>query len=131
MSEVVLALSACRTSISEFYQGGGDSAPGANNWGCESATGSKYVASITTSPDGLVSATVQNISGVSGQVMTLAPLASATTAATVTNDLGARLFGWRCGSLADGTTVIPKFLPGSCRAPGNSDPASKKGKGKT
>jgi type IV pilus assembly protein PilA len=128
MSEVVLALSACRISISEVYQGGA-AAPDANNWGCESATGSKYVASITTSSDGLVSATVQNIAGVSGKVVTLAPLASATTAATVANDLGARLFGWRCGSLADGTTVNPRFLSSSCRAPAAPDPGSKKGGG--
>jgi type IV pilus assembly protein PilA len=25
------------------------------------------------------------------------------------------LFGWRCGLTADGTTVSPKYLPGSCR----------------
>ena len=32
MSEVVLAASQCRTTISEVYQTG-SSAPGANNWG--------------------------------------------------------------------------------------------------
>ncbi len=33
MSEVLLAASACRTSITEIYQSGG-SAPGVNNRGC-------------------------------------------------------------------------------------------------
>src|SRR2546421_756540 len=62
MSEVILAMSACRTSITEVYQSGG-SAPGANNWGCEisAGTGSKYVTGITTSPNGIVTATVQGI----------------------------------------------------------------------
>src|SRR3954463_2315510 len=54
MSEVMLAASACRTSISEIYQSGG-SAPGANNWGCESAgPKSKYVASVVTDTNGKV-----------------------------------------------------------------------------
>ena len=51
MSEVILAMSACRTSITELYQTGG-TPPGANNWGCEGVT-SKYVALLpptTTAP---------------------------------------------------------------------------------
>ena len=114
MSEVILALSGCRTSISEVYQGGG-SAPGANNWGCEAAGGSKYVASITTSPDGMIMATVQGLGSATG-VVTMTPLASATTPADVTVNFGNGLFGWRCGNAADGTTVNPRYLPGSCRS---------------
>src|SRR5574342_105789 len=34
MSEVILAASACRISITEVYQRG-TSGPGVNNWGCE------------------------------------------------------------------------------------------------
>src|SRR5688500_19752259 len=37
MSEVILAMSACRTSITEVYQSGG-SLPGVNGWGCEVST---------------------------------------------------------------------------------------------
>jgi len=61
MSEVILALSACRTTITEIYQSGG-SPPGANNWQCESGVLSKYVAGVATDPDGHVTATVQGIS---------------------------------------------------------------------
>src|SRR3954468_18104848 len=57
MSEVILAMSSCRTPVTELYQSGG-SAPGANNWGCEGAT-SKYVASLATNDDGVVTAIVQ------------------------------------------------------------------------
>src|SRR5881392_1254637 len=62
MSEVILAMSACRTSITEVYQSGG-SAPGAGNWGCEvsAGSGSKYVSAINTDPNGKVTATVQSI----------------------------------------------------------------------
>src|SRR5476649_1384719 len=59
LSEVILAASACRTTITEVYQSGSSaSAPAANSYGCESSgSTSKYVALITTSIDGLVKVT--------------------------------------------------------------------------
>jgi len=112
MSEVILAMSACRTSITEVYQSGG-SGPGAMNWGCEAGSTSKYVASIVTDGDGKVVATIQGLP-ISGDV-SLVPMISATTAATAAADMGKGLHGWRCGLPADGTSVSSKYLPGSCR----------------
>ena len=122
ISEVILAASACRTSITEVFQSG-TSAPGADNWGCEVtaaavAGASKYVKSITTNQDGLVTVTVQGFAaatGINGTVVTLVPLKSATVAAVAADVGGMTIFGWRCGAAADGTTLNPKFLPGSCR----------------
>lgn len=115
MSEVLLAMSACRTSITEVYQTGG-TPPGAANWGCEASGTSKYVASIATDDNGKVTATVTGISAdVNGSVVTLVPLADATQAALTSVNMGQGLFGWRCGATADGTNVSAKFLPGSCR----------------
>jgi len=117
MSEVILALSACRTTITEIYQSGG-SPPGVNNWQCElsASTSTKYVAGLDTSADGSVRVTVQGISAsVNGKFVTLTPLASANTAASVTLNMGSGLFGWRCGAPADGTDLLPKYLPSSCR----------------
>jgi len=116
MSEIILAMSACRTSITEVYQSG-SSAPGANNWGCEvsSGSGSKYVESIITSVDGKVTAKVQAIStSVNNSIVTLTPMQSASAVATYSGSAQS-LFGWRCGNTADGTNVSSKFLPGSCR----------------
>jgi type IV pilus assembly protein PilA len=119
MSEVILAMSACRTSITEVYQTGG-TPPTANNWGCE-AVQSKYVAALTTDVNGLITATVQNISkSVNGSMLTLAPLIlsgqPATTQGVDNGNMGQGLWGWRCGdSVTDGTTVGTKYLPGSCR----------------
>jgi type IV pilus assembly protein PilA len=116
MSEIILAMSACRTSITEVYQSG-SSAPGANNWGCEvsSGTGSKYVKGITTTANGVVTATIQAISSsVDNSVVTLTPLGSANTPA-VYGGTATSLYGWRCGNTVDGTNVPSKFLPGSCR----------------
>lgn len=116
MSEVLLAMSACRTSITEVYQTGG-TPPGGANWGCEStAQTSKYVASLATDDDGKVTATVTGISAsVNGGAVTLVPLITGAQAATTAGNMGQGLFGWRCGLSGDGTTVLPKYLPGSCR----------------
>jgi type IV pilus assembly protein PilA len=117
MSEIILAMSACRTSITEVYQSGG-TAPAANNWGCEGGVATKYVAGIATNTNGVVTATVQGISpSVDTSVVTLAPLVSNGGTITVANSatMGIGLYGWRCGSSTDGTSVNQKYLPGSCR----------------
>jgi len=118
MSEVILGMSACRTSITEVYQSGPAIAPGAGGWGCEISTtqGTKYVQAINTSVDGVVTATVQNIStSVNGSVVTLAPLSTSTILATMQTGNSQALYGWRCGNSTDGTNVPGKYLPGSCR----------------
>ena len=118
MSEVILSMSACRTSITEVYQSGPATAIPANGWGCElgGTTATKYVQFVNTSANGVVSATIQNIStAVNGSVVTLTPMQSSTAAATVTTGSSTQLFGWRCGNSGDGTNVGVKYLPGSCR----------------
>jgi len=119
MSEVILAMSACRTTITEVYQTGG-TPPAANQWGCGELGGggtpivTKYVAGLTTDPNGVIMATIQGIStDVNTKTVTLIPLKNGTTAASSATDMGTGLFGWICGST--GSTVDKKFLPGSCR----------------
>jgi len=117
MSEVILGMSACRTSITEVYQSGPTQAPGPNNWGCEILTASqetKYVKGISTGANGEVTATVQNISSVvNTSLVTLIPQQDSTTASTFTTGASQSLYGWKCGST--NTTVPLKYLPGSCR----------------
>ena len=112
MSEVILAASNCRTAITETVQSTtGTTLPAANAWGCESTTSSsKYVASITTSNAGVITVTVQGISGVTGAV-TLIPMKSG--GALTNSDVGVGIVSWVCGGT--GTTVNTKFLPSSCR----------------
>jgi type IV pilus assembly protein PilA len=112
LSEVVLALGACRTSITELYQSSG-SAPGLNNWGCEGVT-SKYVGSLATDNNGVVTATIAGISAVvNGRTVTMIPMVTIGTPADVTTDMGLGLQAWTCGSA--GTTVDKSYLPSSCR----------------
>jgi type IV pilus assembly protein PilA len=121
MSEVILALSACRTTVTEIYQSGGVQ-PSQNGWGCGEAGGSgtpissKYVNQLTTDVNGVVFATITGINtDVNAKVLSLVPLSALNKAADYTVNSGAGLFGWTCGSSATGTTVSPKYLPGSCR----------------
>ena len=111
VSEIVLAASACRTTITEVYQSA-TAGPGANNWGCESTTAtSKYVASIATTADGRVEVTAGtgiDTAGVDGKVLTLIPNSTGTTAMA-----GKAVNNWTCGGA--GTTIDKKYLPGSCR----------------
>jgi type IV pilus assembly protein PilA len=113
MSEVILAASACRTTITEVYQSGSQTTVSAGNWGCESTTAaSKYVASIATDGNGKVTVTSQGIGdGANGDV-TLIPEDNANNPLTY-NGQSQTVFKWICGGA--GTTVLPKFLPGSCR----------------
>jgi type IV pilus assembly protein PilA len=118
MSEVILGMSACRTSITEVYQSGPAALITPNQWGCEygGTTATKYVANVNTNNNGMVLATVQGISlSVNGSVVTLTPLSSPNVTATVLTGNSMALFGWRCGLAGDGTTVPLKYLPGSCR----------------
>jgi type IV pilus assembly protein PilA len=121
MSEVILAASACRTSVTEVYQtNSAASLPTAGNWGCESSTASsKYVKKVETDDTGAVRVTAQGIGDtlIDDKFVTLVPVATGNAAITTSLPL----FGWVCGnSTAVGgssfvTTVNSKFLPGSCR----------------
>ena len=116
MSEVILAASACRTTITEVYQSGSQTLVAANAWGCESTTStSKYVTSITTSADGKVTVMAQNIDAdnIDGKIVTLTPADA--NGAALTYAPGIAINRWICGATAHGTNIAAKFLPGSCR----------------
>jgi len=119
MSEVVLAASACRTTITEVYQSmSGTTGPGANQWGCETSTApSKYVASVATTADGYVEVTTQgfNDSDIDTKKVLLRPYDSAGAVMTVADDLGDTVYEWRCGMASSDISTLGKFLPGSCR----------------
>ena len=122
VSEVILAGSACRTSITETYQTG-NSLPAAGGWGCEVASGSgtKYVSTVATSAAGLITVTSQALgTGITGDV-TLMPCGGvgvaspgySTGTCTTAAAAGTPVAQWICGGV--GTTVLSKYLPSSCR----------------
>ncbi|MCK6427100.1 MAG: pilin [Burkholderiaceae bacterium] len=120
MSELILAASACRTTVTEVYQSG-SALPTANNWGCEAgAATSKYVAKIETDQYGAITVTAANFgdTSIDGKVVTLIPTDSTGNALLTA---GSQVNRWVCGNTAAigasaaKTTVPVKFLPGSCR----------------
>ncbi len=125
LSEVTLAASQCRTTISEVYQTG-SSNPGANGWGCESTVGSspsKYVDSVTTDANGSISVKVSATeaslpAAIRGDVLTLVPeKADGTVQTTPVGSV--QIFKWACGATSGVSpttdTALSKYLPGSCR----------------
>nr|WP_317617011.1 pilin [Variovorax beijingensis] len=119
VSEVVLAASACRTSITETVQSTSSTAlPAAGTWGCEIAQGSgtKYVATIVTDNKGVVTVTAESAANAkdlglaAGGTIILTPYVSATTP-LANGDVNKTIFKWVC---APGT-MPAKYLPGSCR----------------
>ena len=123
-SEVILAASACRTSITEVVQSSPTSVlPAAGLWGCENASStSKYVASIATTANGEVTVTSQNL-GITGVAIVWMKPCSNNVAATwgaCTTVLGGGLVqSWVCGpSAATIAAGNQKYLPGSCRVTG-------------
>lgn len=118
-SELILAASACRTSITETIQSTTVLPAVANTWGCESSTAtSKYVASIaTTATTGIVTVLAQNLppfTASDGVRMAPCSNADATTFATCTGPTAGGLVStWICGPTS---SAVAKYFPGSCRA---------------
>ena len=117
VSEIVLAASQCRTTITETVQSAvGSSLPTGGAWGCESASATtKYVKSVATDGNGVITVTAQNITELTSgtkDALTLIPYVNATTPLASTNG-GSTVYAWMCGGT--GTTIDKKYLPGSCR----------------
>jgi len=119
LSEVILAASACRTSITEIAQTA-TALPAANRWGCEStASTSKYVTSVATDANGGIIVTAQGTgdTAIDGDTLSLVP----TTSAGAKIVAGTAPDRWVCGNTAvigggtAVTSIAQKFLPGSCK----------------
>ena len=109
VSEVVLAASACRTTVTEVVQSGSGSLPTAGNWGCESASASsRYVASVSVADTGVITVVAQGIPALgTNNALSLTPTPNPVVS-------GGTISGWTCGPAAAAGIQV-KFLPGSCR----------------
>jgi len=119
MSELILAASSCRTSITETVQTTTSATlPAADKWGCEVATGkgTKYVDSISTSDAGVV--TVKSTADASlptdaqGKTFSFTPYTDATlTTALANTDVNVQIQGWKCATV----DMPTNYLPGTCK----------------
>lgn len=130
VSEIVLAASACRTGITETTQSSSAANISAALPGACSITGTKYVVASTDGTAGSATASGADANGKiwiianstnltqldsTHNILTLVPIQTGTTALVGTTDGGKTIAGWRCGGSADGTTILAKYLPASCR----------------
>ncbi len=119
VSEVVLAASSCRTSISEAITSAGKADISADLPKACTTQASKFVTSVAGDANGMITVVANhaNLSQLtsSTNTLTLVPMQTTTTAFVGTTDGGKTINGWRCGSTADGTTIPDKYLPASCR----------------
>jgi len=111
VSEVILAASACRTTITEVYQSA-SSGPGQGNWGCESSTAtSKYVKKVETDTDGKITVTADGPSEIKDKQIELIPQTVAGATMTVASNIGDQVGQWKCQSV----DLPQRYLPGSCK----------------
>ena len=119
ITEVILAGSTCKNSITEASQTGLPAAPGADGFGCgEGNDKSPYVATLATSANGQIAVTIRAVAtDVNAKIVYLQPYS---TAAMVTGDKSVAadfvaatakpVLGWKCG-----TDANLKYMPASCR----------------
>jgi type IV pilus assembly protein PilA len=119
MSEVVLAASQCRTSISEAVQSMTPATLGvADAWGCEATSPTKMVASVSTSANGVITvvphASNLGVTLAATDLITLTPKINGTAlaVAAANGDQGKQITEWSCNGA---TATVQKYLPGSCK----------------
>ncbi|QNP61393.1 pilin [Paenacidovorax monticola] len=130
VSEVVLAASQCRTSITETVQTtSSTNLPAGNAWGCEAgdpggadaSSPTKYVLSVVTSNTGAITVTTRaaanapDLKAAAGKTIVLTPYKGPTPGTPLANtDVGIQIFKWVCGP-GGATPMEARYLPGSCR----------------
>jgi type IV pilus assembly protein PilA len=117
VSEIVLAASGCRTGVTETLQNSNiTNATAALPTACTIQV-TKFVTGGTVSANGMITVNGDgaHLAAINGaNVLTLVPMISGIPVAGA-SDGGKNIEGWRCGLAGDGTSILPKFLPSSCR----------------
>ena len=131
VSEVVLAGSACRTGVTEAVQSSSVADVEDAIIASCNISATKYVTGSTAGTAGSKTVSGADANGViwvranvtslnqltaATNILTLVPIQTGTTPVVGKTDGGKTIDGWRCGNAAtDGTTILPKYLPASCR----------------
>lgn len=122
MSEVVLAATTCKNTISEAADSGLPATPTDDTWGCgeegsAAPIESKYVAKLNTTAAGEISVEVRNIkaSDPDGQTVKLTPYSDSAGTTPMVNTgyvtgTNVAIKTWKCSFSGD-----KKFVPASCR----------------
>jgi type IV pilus assembly protein PilA len=122
VSEMVLAASSCRTSVTETVQAATSVDVSAKLPTACSSTTSKYVTSMAVDANGIITVVGNNTNlggdtTATANTIRLAPFtdAAATTALVGTTDGAKNIAAWKCGPNTALNPMPVKYLPGSCR----------------
>jgi len=117
ISEVLLAMTSCRNSISEVAQSS-TSLPAGGNWGCEPQAAtvlSQFVQTLQTSDEGGIRVQIQNVNPlINGQFVMMRPWPDVARSGPIT--AGAKIAAWDCGPDPNNANDISVMVPGTCRA---------------
>ena len=106
MTEVLTAISACKTSVSEYAAAKNKLPTSIGESGCSNIA-TTYMSSLDVSAGGVIKATVGAVADQSGKVVTMTP--NKDTSGTAAGD-GDAIVAWKC--TYDGNL---KYVPASCR----------------
>ena len=108
VSEVILAVSAPRTTISEFFSTAGHMPANATSAAIDTS-GSKYVSAVEYSVAANVATVTATAQAVGGSTPT------GTISLVGTGDVNTGKVAWVCGPGTTGTAMDRKYLPASCK----------------
>ena len=119
-SEVILAASTCRTSVTEAVQTSSNADMGTRLQGVCGTTVSKYVASRSVDENGVITvvgnaATLGGDTSATANTIILTPIQTGTTAVVGSTDGGSTIASWICGPATSTNPMPSKYLPGSCQ----------------
>lgn len=119
VSEVILAVYSCRAVVVDIVQPSLTIDVSASLKNSCNFKPTRYVKSGVVDENGIVTVKANEVNlaelTATTNTLTIVPMRTATTDLIGTTDGGQVIVGWRCGSVADGTTIPAKYLPGSCR----------------
>jgi len=119
VSEMILAASSCRSSVTDAVQTASTPDVSAVLPGVCSLSATKYVASGSVDANGVITV-VGNAAALGGSTsatasaISLTPLQSGSTALVGSTDGGKTLAGWKCGP-ASSNPLPAKYLPATCK----------------
>ncbi len=118
LTEVVLAASACRTTVTDVYVQSGVTTVSASTFGCNvSAVASRYVKTISTDDKGAITVVALGFNDldIDNRAIVMTPYHDNSTAKdpTAPGHLGQPVFKWVCGP-APSNGIPARLLPNSC-----------------
>jgi type IV pilus assembly protein PilA len=116
VTEMINSAGVCKTSVAEYYQSLGKLPATVKEAGCSDSPTANTAAPVVTTGDIQITAT-GNLSGqlTGGGGGNVFMYKAGCTAGAVGGCTGPPILQWYCDPTRAGTTIVPKYLPATCR----------------